>query len=67
MRTEDARVLLPMVFDFFTDEYYDHLLSLGLFGQHYSSYIIESPTKITERLSRKFSVKTLESILHLLK
>ena len=64
---QKARVLLPIIFDFFSNEYYDHLLSLGLFGQHYSSYIIESPTKITKRLSRKFSVKTLESILSLLK
>ena len=64
---QKTRVLLPIIFDFFSDEYYDHLLSLGLFGQHYSSYIIESPNKITKRLSRKFSVKTLESILNLLK
>jgi hypothetical protein len=64
---QKARVLLPIIFYFFFDEYYDHLLSLGLFGQYYSFYVIESSTKITKRLSRKFSVKTLERILNLLK
>ena len=62
-----TKLLFPIIFDFFADEYYDHLLSLGLFGQHHSSYIIESPIKTSKRLSQKFSLKTLESILNLLK
>ena len=61
------RVLLPINFDFFSNEYYDHVLSVGLFGQHYSCYVIESPMKISKRLSRQFSVKTLKNILNLLK
>ena len=50
---------------FFSDEYYDHLLSLGLFGTQTSSYIIQ--TKSLTRLSKKLSIKTLEKILNLLK
>ena len=61
---QKTKILLPIIFDFFSDEYYDHLLSLGLFGNQKTSYIIESPSK---RLSKKSSIKTLESILNLLK
>jgi hypothetical protein len=62
---QKTKILFPIIFDFFSDEYYDHLLSLGLFGQHKSSYIIQSIS--TKRLSRKYSIKTLETILNLLK
>ena len=64
---QKPRVLLPIIFDVFLNEYNNHLLSLGLCGQYYSSCIIKAATKITQQLSRKFSVKTLESILNLLK
>ncbi|CAF4137987.1 unnamed protein product [Adineta steineri] len=60
-----TKILLPIIFDFFTNEYFDHLLSLGLFGLSKSSYEIH-PTS-SKRLSRKFSIKTLETILNLLK
>lgn len=62
---QKTKILLPIIFDFFANEYYDHLLALGLFGQSKSSYIIQ--TSSSKRLSRKFSVKTLETILNLLK
>ena len=62
---QKTKILFPIIFDFFSDEFYDHLLSLGLFGKHKSSYIIQST--FTKRLSRKYSIKTLETILNLLK
>ena len=62
-----TKILLPIIFDFFTEEYYDHLLALGLLGGSRSSYMIESSPKVSRRLSRKMSVRTLEAILNLLK
>ena len=62
---QKTKILFPIIFDFFSDEYSDHLLSLGLFGQHKSSYQI--PVHTSKRLSKKFSIKTLECILNLLK
>jgi hypothetical protein len=59
-------VLLPIIFDSFSDEYYHDLLSLGLFGEHDSFCIIEPPPTITKRLSRKFFMKTPESTRNLL-
>ncbi|CAF1466739.1 unnamed protein product [Adineta steineri] len=62
---QKTKILLPIIFDFFTNEYFDHLLSLGLFGLSKSSYIVQTPT--SKRLTKKYSLKTLETILNLLK
>ena len=62
---QKTKILLPIIFDFFTEEYYDHLLALGLFASHPSTYQISPFT--SKRLSKKFSIKTLENILQLLK
>ena len=62
---QKTKILLPIIFDFFREEYYDHLLALGLFTSQPSSYQISPIT--SKRLSKNFSIKTLESILNLLK
>lgn len=59
---QKTKILLPIIFDFFREEYYDHLLALSA---HPTSYQISPMT--SKRLSKTFSIKTLESILNLLK
>ncbi|CAF3023094.1 unnamed protein product [Rotaria socialis] len=62
---QKTKILFPIIFDFFSNEYYDHLLSLGLFSHYKTSFRIK--TIKFKRLSRKLSIKTLETILSLLK
>lgn len=62
---QKTKILFPIIFDFFSNEYYDHLLSLSLFNHYKTSYLMK--TIKLKRLSRKLSIKTLEVILNLLK
>ena len=60
-----TKLVFPIVFEFFADEYYDQLLAIGLLNRNKQSYEIEQIT--TKRLTKKSSLKTMESILKCLK